>query len=226
VHVFDTQDAWDHAFLLSRGRGFHACSSVTSPPWPWSSKYLTMRIIMSANQNKKCWNCFRLDRPAEQLLARCQQFEKHKTATQCFANRALCDWQYRADGMAPSSVRVVRTKRESVKTNEFSVIRPSRCDRVCCDVLNDHVILFGASSSDEFPMTLTLSVYQTDGERIGRNDSSHISLGSSSSPPRTTTLFVVFSVLFLTGCASDHPPKQHRPDRPFFDTPNPEDTLH
>ena len=75
-----------------------------------------------------------------------------------------------------------------------------------------------------------LSVYHKDRERIGRNNSSHISLGNSSSPVRTTTLFFVFLVLLLCGCASDQlsehrSAKRHPSDRPFFDSPD-VDSLH
>jgi hypothetical protein len=74
-------------------------------------------------------------------------------------------------------------------------------------------------------MTPFLSVYHEDRERIGQNNSSHISLGNSSRRVTTTTLFFVFSVLLLGGCASDRPSKQHRSDQPFFDRPDP-DSLH
>jgi hypothetical protein len=79
-------------------------------------------------------------------------------------------------------------------------------------------------------MTPLLSIYQEDRKRIGRNNSSHISLGNSSRRVRTTILFLVFSVLLFGGCASDRSsPARARPhtsDRPFFDTPNPQDSLH
>ena len=78
-------------------------------------------------------------------------------------------------------------------------------------------------------MTPLLSVYHEDRKRIGRNNSSHISLGNSSRPVRTTTLFFMFSVLLLGGCASDQSSKQHpqhRSDRPFFDSPDPQDRFH
>jgi hypothetical protein len=79
-------------------------------------------------------------------------------------------------------------------------------------------------------MTPLSSVYQEDRKRIGWNNSSHISLGNSSRPVRTTILFLVFSVLLFGGCASDRSSQARaRPDtsdRPFFDTPNPQDSLH
>ncbi len=75
-------------------------------------------------------------------------------------------------------------------------------------------------------MTPLLPIYNEDRKRIERSNSSHVSLGNSSRLVRTTTLFFVFSVLLLGGCASDHPSKQRPSDRPFFDTPNPEDTYH
>jgi hypothetical protein len=79
-------------------------------------------------------------------------------------------------------------------------------------------------------MTPLSSVYQEDRKRIGRNNSSHISLGNSSRPVRTTILFLVFSVLLFGGCASDRSSqaraRPHTSDRPFFDTPNPQDSLH
>ena len=78
-------------------------------------------------------------------------------------------------------------------------------------------------------MTPLLSIYHEDRKRIGRNKSSHISLGNSSRPVRTTTLFFMFSVLLLGGCASDHSSEQHPQhpsDRPFFDSPDPQDSLH
>jgi hypothetical protein len=74
-------------------------------------------------------------------------------------------------------------------------------------------------------MTPFLSVYHEDRERIGRNNSSYILLRNSSRPGRTITLFFVFSVLLLAGCASDRPSKQHPSDRPFFDSPDVE-SLH
>jgi hypothetical protein len=69
------------------------------------------------------------------------------------------------------------------------------------------------------------SVYHKDREQIGRHNSSHISPGNASRPVRTTTLFFVFSVLLLGGCASDHSSKQHPSDPPFFDSPD-VDSLH
>jgi hypothetical protein len=79
-------------------------------------------------------------------------------------------------------------------------------------------------------MTPLSSVNQEDRKRIGRNNYSHISLGNSSRPVRTTILFLVFSVLLLGGCASDRSSqaraRPHTSDRPFFDTPNPQDSLH
>jgi len=79
-------------------------------------------------------------------------------------------------------------------------------------------------------MTPLLSIYYEDRKRIGRNRSSHISLGNSSRPVKTTTLFFMFSVLLLGGCASDrssahHASKQHPSDPPFFDSPDVE-SLH
>ena len=75
-----------------------------------------------------------------------------------------------------------------------------------------------------------LSVYHQNRTRIGRNNSSHFSLGNSSRPVRTTILFFVFSVLLLAGCASNHPSehrsaKRHPSDPPFFDSPD-VDSLH
>jgi hypothetical protein len=79
-------------------------------------------------------------------------------------------------------------------------------------------------------MTPLLSVYHEYPERIVRNNSSHNSLGNSSRPVRTTILFLVFSVLLFGGCASDRSSqaraRPHTSDRPFFDTPNPQDSLH
>jgi hypothetical protein len=79
-------------------------------------------------------------------------------------------------------------------------------------------------------MTPRLSIYCEDRKRIGRNRSSHISLGNSSRPVKTTTLFFMFSVLLLGGCASDrssehHASKHHPSDPPFFDSPDVE-SLH
>jgi len=79
-------------------------------------------------------------------------------------------------------------------------------------------------------MTPLLSIYYEDRKRMGRKRSSHISLGNSSRPVKTTTLFFMFSVLLLGGCASDrssehHASKQHPSDRPFFDSPDVE-SLH
>jgi hypothetical protein len=74
-------------------------------------------------------------------------------------------------------------------------------------------------------MAPLLSVYHQDRERIGRHNFLHISLGNSSRPVRTTTLFFVFSVLLLGGCASDRSSKQHPSDPPFFDSPD-VDSLH
>jgi hypothetical protein len=80
-------------------------------------------------------------------------------------------------------------------------------------------------------MTPLLSIYYEDRKPIGRNSSSHISLANSSRPVRTTTLFFVFSVLLLAGCASDRSSehrssKQHHPsDTSFFDSPDVE-SLH
>ncbi len=79
-------------------------------------------------------------------------------------------------------------------------------------------------------MTPLLSIYYEDRKRIGRNRSSHISLGNSSRTVRTTTVFFVLSVLLLGGCASDrssehHASKQRPSDTPFFDSPDVE-SLH
>ena len=79
-------------------------------------------------------------------------------------------------------------------------------------------------------MTPLLSIYYEDRKRIGRNRSSHISLGNSSRTVKTTTLFLMFSALLLGGCASDRSSehqasKQHPSDRPFFDSPDVE-SLH
>jgi hypothetical protein len=74
-------------------------------------------------------------------------------------------------------------------------------------------------------MTPPLSVYHEDRERIGRNKSHYILLRNSSRSVRTTTLFFVFSVLLLAGCASDRSSKQHPSDRTFFDSPDVE-SLH
>jgi hypothetical protein len=75
-------------------------------------------------------------------------------------------------------------------------------------------------------MTPLSSVYQEDRKR---NNSSHISLGNSLCPVKTTTLFLVFSVLLL-GCASDRSSqvraREHTSDRPFFDSPDEQETLH
>jgi hypothetical protein len=79
-------------------------------------------------------------------------------------------------------------------------------------------------------MTPLLSIYYEDRKRMGRKRSSHISLGNFSRPVRTTTLFFMFSVLLLGGCASGrssehHASKQHSSDAPFFDSPDVE-SLH
>jgi hypothetical protein len=79
-------------------------------------------------------------------------------------------------------------------------------------------------------MTPLSSIYYEDRKRIGRSRSSHISLGNSSRPVRTTTLFFMFSVLLLVGCASDrssehHLSEKHRSDTSFFDSPDVE-SLH
>jgi uncharacterized lipoprotein YajG len=52
--------------------------------------------------------------------------------------------------------------------------------------------------------------------------------GNSSRTVTTTTLVFVFSMLLLAGCASDRSSEQHQhpSNRPFFDTPSPEDTYH
>ena len=79
-------------------------------------------------------------------------------------------------------------------------------------------------------MTPFLSIYYEDRKRIGRNMSSHISLGNSSRTVRTTTVFFVLSVLLLGGCASDRSSqtrtREHTSDRPFFDSPDEQETLH
>jgi uncharacterized lipoprotein YajG len=74
-------------------------------------------------------------------------------------------------------------------------------------------------------MSLILSIYYEDRKRIERTSSSHILLGNSSRPVRTATLFFVFSVFLLAGCASDRSSKQHPPKRTFFDSPDVE-SLH
>src|SRR5881392_2097683 len=100
-----------------------------------------------------------------------------------------------------------------------------------CDVVSYHVVLPASRFHlRRFPMAPPLSVYHEDRKRIGRNNSSHFSLGNSSRPVRTTTLLIVFSVLLVAGCASNHT-SEHRSakrlpsDRPFFDSPDVE-SLH
>jgi len=65
-----------------------------------------------------------------------------------------------------------------------------------------------------------LSVQHDGRERIGRNDSAHVSLSNSSSSMRTTTLFFVFLALLLAGCASDRSSEQHPSDKGIFETPD------
>ena len=96
-----------------------------------------------------------------------------------------------------------------------------------CDVVSHHVVLLASRFQLRWVVSMTplLSVYHEDRERIGRNNSSHISLGNSSHSVRTMGLFLVFALLVLTGCASDRPPEKHPADRPIFDSPD-VDTLH
>src|SRR5436190_5352179 len=90
-----------------------------------------------------------------------------------------------------------------------------------CDVVSYHVVLPASRFQlRRFPMPPPLSVYHEDPKRIGRNNSSHVSLGNSSRPVRTTTLFFVFSVLFLAGCASDRSSQQHSSNQGIFDSPD------
>src|SRR5207248_3084749 len=70
------------------------------------------------------------------------------------------------------------------------------------------------------PITPFLLVHHKGRERIRRNSSAHISLGDSSRPVRTTTLFFLFSVLLLAGCASDRSPQQHSSNQSIFDSPD------
>src|SRR5437764_9079672 len=95
-----------------------------------------------------------------------------------------------------------------------------------CDVVSYHVVLPASRFHlRRFPMAPPLSVYHEDRKRIGRNNSSHISLGNSSRPVRTMTLLIVFSVLLVAGCASERSSKKPPSDRPFFDSPDVE-SLH
>src|SRR5437762_8085431 len=97
---------------------------------------------------------------------------------------------------------------------------------ICCDVVSYHVVLPASRFYlRRFPMPPLLSVYHEDPKRIGRNNFSHISLGNSSRPVRTTALLIVFSVLLVAGCASERSSKKHPSDRPFFDSPDVE-SLH
>ena len=82
-----------------------------------------------------------------------------------------------------------------------------------------------ALQAKTIPMPPPLSVYHEDRKRIGRNNSSHISLGNSSRPVRTMTLLIVFSVLLVAGCASERSSKKPPSDRTFFDSPDVE-SLH
>src|SRR5438552_17878963 len=96
-----------------------------------------------------------------------------------------------------------------------------------CDVVSYHVVLPASRFHlSRFPMPPPLSVYHEDYKRIGRNNSSHISLGNSLRPVRTMILLIVFSVLLVAGCASERSSKKPPPpDRPFFDSPDVE-SLH
>ena len=64
------------------------------------------------------------------------------------------------------------------------------------------------------------TVHHEGRERIRRKNSAHISLGNSSRPVRTTTLFFVFSGLLLAGCASDRSSEKHPSKTSFFDSPD------
>src|SRR5436309_13049964 len=75
------------------------------------------------------------------------------------------------------------------------------------------------------PLAPPLSAYPGDHKRVGRNNSSHISLGNSSLPVRTAALLIVFSVLLVAGCASERSSKKPSSDRTFFDSPD-LDSLH
>src|SRR5438067_6570826 len=94
-------------------------------------------------------------------------------------------------------------------------------------VLSYHLVLLASRFQlTRFPMPPPLSVYREDRKRIGRNNSSHISLGNSLRPVRTMILLIVFSVLLVAGCASERSSKKPPPpDRPFFDSPDVE-SLH
>src|SRR5205807_10196861 len=90
-----------------------------------------------------------------------------------------------------------------------------------CDVVGYHVVLPASRFRlRRFPMPPPLSVYHEDHKRLGRNNSSHISLGNSSRPVRTTTLLIVFSVLLLAGCASVRSSEKHPSKQSFFDSPD------
>src|SRR5436309_1129451 len=58
-----------------------------------------------------------------------------------------------------------------------------------------------------------------------RKNSPHIPLGNSSRPVKTMTLLIVFSVLLVAGCASEHSSKKSPADQSFFDSPDVE-SLH
>src|SRR6266550_1703313 len=95
-----------------------------------------------------------------------------------------------------------------------------------CDVVSYHVVLPASRFHlRRFPMPPTLSVYHEDYKRIGRNNSSHISLGNSLRPVRTMILLIVFSVLLVAGCASERSSKKPSSDGTFFDSPDVE-SLH
>src|SRR5437762_11487701 len=96
----------------------------------------------------------------------------------------------------------------------------------CCDVVSCRVVLSASRFQlRRFSMPPPLSVYHEDRKRVGRNNSSHISLGNSSRPVRTMILLIVFSVLLVAGCASERSSKKPPSDRPFFDSPDVE-SLH
>src|SRR5437773_11097434 len=95
-----------------------------------------------------------------------------------------------------------------------------------CDVVSYHVVLPASRFHlRRFPMPPPLSVYHEDHKRIGRNNSSHISLGNSSRLVRTTILLIAFSLLLVAGCASEHSSRKSPADRSFFDSPDVE-SLH
>lgn len=74
-------------------------------------------------------------------------------------------------------------------------------------------------------MTPLLSVYYQDRKRVGRDNSSPISLDNPSGLVRTTALFFVLLVFLLGGCVSDRSSKQHPSNPTFFDSPDVE-SLH